>query len=77
VVSLAATMLPWVGALLFGWYTVYSSLPLYLPDWYPDLWRSTGSDALMVVLAAWVAFSGVRAVHLARPPRVRTDSSSQ
>jgi CubicO group peptidase (beta-lactamase class C family) len=76
-VSVAATMSPWVGALLFGWYTVYSSLPLYLPDWYPDLWRSAGSDTLMVVLAAWVSFSGVRAVQRARSPRVRTDRSSQ
>jgi CubicO group peptidase (beta-lactamase class C family) len=59
-VAVATTTLPWVGALLFGWYTIYSSLPLYLPEWYPDLWRTTGSDALMVTLAAWVAFSGVR-----------------
>jgi hypothetical protein len=63
--SVVTTVLPWVGALLFGWYTVYSSLPLYLPVWYPDLWRTTGSDALMVTLAAWVVFSGVRVIHLA------------
>jgi hypothetical protein len=66
-----------VVALLFGWYTIYSSLPLYLPGWYPDLWRTTGSDVLMVTLAAWVAFSGVRTIHIARPPREPTDSASQ
>jgi amino acid transporter len=70
-VSVATTVLPWVGALLFGWYTIYSPLPLYLPDWYPDLWRTTGSDALMIALAAWVAFSGGRAIYLAHPPRKR------
>jgi CubicO group peptidase (beta-lactamase class C family) len=73
--SVVTTVLPWVGALLFGWYTVYSSLPLYLPVWYPDLWRTTGSDALMVTLAAWVAFSGVRVIHLARSPREPTPNS--
>jgi CubicO group peptidase (beta-lactamase class C family) len=76
-VSVARTVLPWVVALLFGWYTIYSSLPLYLPGWYPDLWRTTGSDVLMVTLAAWVAFSGVRTIHIARPPREPTDSASQ
>jgi hypothetical protein len=48
--------LPWVLALLFGWYTVYSPLPLYLPAWYPDLWPTTGSGVLMGVLATGVAF---------------------
>jgi CubicO group peptidase (beta-lactamase class C family) len=67
-VTFTVTVLPWMLAWLFGWYTVYSSLPLYLPGWYPDLWRTTGSDALMVTLAAWAACSGVRAVLLARPP---------
>jgi CubicO group peptidase (beta-lactamase class C family) len=60
--------LPWTIALLFGWYTIYSSLPLYLPAWYPDLWRTTGSDVLMVTLTAWVAFSVARACWLVRQP---------
>jgi CubicO group peptidase (beta-lactamase class C family) len=76
-VSVATTVSPWVVALLFGWYTIYSSLPLHLPDWYPDLWRTTGSDALMVTLAAWVAFSGVRAIHLANASRGPFANSSR
>jgi CubicO group peptidase (beta-lactamase class C family) len=75
--SVTVTVLPWVVALLFGWYTVYSSLPLYLPSWYPDLWRTTGSDAVMVTLTAWAAFSGVRAILLARPAREDAGRSSK
>ena len=48
--------LPWVLALLFGWYTVYSPLTLYLPAWYPDLWPTTGSGVLMGTLIAGIAF---------------------
>jgi hypothetical protein len=53
--------LPWVLALLFGWYTVYSPLPLYLPAWYPDLWPTTGSGVLMGILATGVAFRVAKA----------------
>jgi hypothetical protein len=48
--------LPWVLALLFGWYTLYSPLVLYLPAWYPDLWPTTGSGVLMGTLIAGIAF---------------------
>ena len=48
--------LPWVLALLFGWYTLYSPLPLYLPGWYPDLWPTTGSGVLMGILMTGIAF---------------------
>ncbi|HKY48038.1 MAG TPA: serine hydrolase domain-containing protein [Acidimicrobiia bacterium] len=48
--------LPWVLALLFGWYTLYSSLALYLPGWYPDLWPTKGSGVLMFVLLAGITF---------------------
>ena len=48
--------LPWVLALLFGWYTLYSSLALYLPGWYPDLWPTKGSGVLMFVLMAGTTF---------------------
>jgi hypothetical protein len=53
--------LPWVLALLFGWYTVYSPLPLYLPAWYPDLWPTTGSGVLMGILATGAAFRVAKA----------------
>jgi CubicO group peptidase (beta-lactamase class C family) len=53
-------VLPWVLGLLFGWYTVYSSLPLYLPAWYPDFWPTTGSLILTLTLTAWIAFSLIR-----------------
>lgn len=48
--------LPWALALLFGWYTVYSPLTLYLPAWYPDLWPTVGSVVLMGTLTAGIAF---------------------
>ncbi len=48
--------LPWVLALLFGWYTLYSPLTLYLPAWYPDLWPTTGGSVLMGTLIAGAAF---------------------
>jgi len=48
--------LPWVLSLLFGWYTFYSPLTLYLPAWYPDLWPTTGGAALMLTLIAGLAF---------------------
>ena len=48
--------LPWVLALLFGWYTVYSPLTLYLPAWYPDLWPTTGSGVLIGTLTVGIAF---------------------
>ncbi len=47
---------PWALSLLFGWYTLYSPLTLYLPAWYPDLWPTTGSVVLMVTLVAGLAF---------------------
>lgn len=49
-------VLPWVLALLFGWYTLYSPLTLYLPAWYPDLWATTGSGVLLSTLIAGVVF---------------------
>jgi CubicO group peptidase (beta-lactamase class C family) len=48
--------LPWVLALLFGWYTLYSPLALYLPGWYPDLWPTTGSGVLMGTLITGIVF---------------------
>lgn len=48
--------LPWVVTLLFGWYTVYSPLTLYLPAWFPDLWPTTGSAVLMGILTLGIAF---------------------
>jgi len=48
--------LPWVLALLFGWYTLYSPLTLYLPTWYPDLWPTTGGGILMGTLIIGIAF---------------------
>jgi hypothetical protein len=47
---------PWLVALLFGWYTLYSPLTLYLPAWYPDLWPTRGSGVLMGTLIAGIAF---------------------
>jgi hypothetical protein len=47
--------LPWVLGLLFGWYTLYSPLALYLPGWYPDLWPTTGSGVLMGTLITGIA----------------------
>jgi hypothetical protein len=47
---------PWVLALLFGWYTLYSPLPIYLPGWYPDLWPTTGTGVLMGTLTVGIAF---------------------
>jgi CubicO group peptidase (beta-lactamase class C family) len=47
--------LPWALALLFGWYTLYSPLSLYLPAWYPDLWPTIGSGILMGILAIGIA----------------------
>ena len=54
---------PWALSLLFGWYTLYSPLPLYLPAWYPDLWPTTGSVVLMVTLIAGLAFRVAAAYH--------------
>ena len=48
--------LPWVLSLLFGWYTLYSPLTLYLPAWYPDLWPTKGSGVLMGVLIIGIVF---------------------
>jgi len=48
--------LPWFLSLLFGWYTFYSPLTLYLPAWYPDLWPTMGGAALMLTLIAGLAF---------------------
>ncbi|HEX2421158.1 MAG TPA: serine hydrolase domain-containing protein [Acidimicrobiia bacterium] len=48
--------LPWLLALLFGWYTLYSPWPLYLPAWFPDLWPTAGSAVLMGILATGFAF---------------------
>ena len=53
--------LPWVLALLFGWYTLYSPLTLHLPAWYPDLWPTTGSGVLMGTLITGVVFRVVTA----------------
>ena len=47
---------PWALSLLFGWYTLYSPLTLYLPAWYPDLWPTTGAAVLMVTLIAGLVF---------------------
>jgi hypothetical protein len=51
-----ARMVPWVLALLFGWYTLYSPLALILPAWYPDLWPTTGSGVLMGMLGIGIVF---------------------
>ncbi|HJQ95960.1 MAG TPA: hypothetical protein VJ935_09675 [Acidimicrobiia bacterium] len=48
--------LPWVVTLLFGWYTLYSPLTLYLPAWFPDLWPTTGGAVLMGILTLGIAF---------------------
>jgi CubicO group peptidase (beta-lactamase class C family) len=48
--------LPWVLSLMFGWYTLYSPLTLYLPAWYPDLWPTTGSGVLMGTLITGIVF---------------------
>ena len=47
---------PWLLALLFGWYTLYSPLPIYLPAWYPDLWPTRGSGVLMGTLVAGITY---------------------
>ena len=57
--------LPWLLWLLFLVYTVYSPLPLYLPGGWPDFWPTPGSHALLVVLAAWVVYTGVAALYTA------------
>jgi hypothetical protein len=54
-------ILPWVLSLLFGWYTLYSPLTLYLPAWYPDLWPTTGAGVLMGILITGIAFRVVTA----------------
>jgi CubicO group peptidase (beta-lactamase class C family) len=54
-------VLPWVLSLLFGWYTLYSPLTLYLPAWYPDLWPTTGGGVLMGILITGIAFRIVTA----------------
>jgi CubicO group peptidase (beta-lactamase class C family) len=51
-----ARTLPWLLSLVFGWYTLYSPLTLYLPAWYPDLWPTIGSGVLMGTLMAGIAF---------------------
>jgi CubicO group peptidase (beta-lactamase class C family) len=48
--------LPWILSLMFGWYTLYSPLTLYLPAWYPDLWPTIGSGVLMGTLTAGIIF---------------------
>lgn len=53
--------LPWLIWLLFSWYLAYSTLPLYLPAGFPDLWPTPGSHALLMVLVGWVLVSGLRA----------------
>jgi CubicO group peptidase (beta-lactamase class C family) len=68
-----ARTLPWVLALLFGWYTLYSQLPLYLPAWYPDLWPTTGGVVLMGTLIAGIAFR----VATASFPRMAEDATAQ
>lgn len=62
-------VVPWVLALLFGWYTLYSPLELILPAWYPDLWPTTGSGVLMWMLEIGIAFRVVIAFF----PRVQDD----
>ncbi|HSJ56515.1 MAG TPA: hypothetical protein VLC95_05015, partial [Anaerolineae bacterium] len=57
--------LPWLLWLLFLVYTVYAPLPLYLPGGWPDFWPTPGSHALLVVLAAWVVYTGVAALYTA------------
>jgi CubicO group peptidase (beta-lactamase class C family) len=63
---------PWVLALLFGWYTLYSPLTLYLPAWYPDLWPNRGSGVLMATLMAGTAFRVAGAFF----PRLVEDATS-
>ena len=62
---------PWALSLLFGWYTLYSPLPLYLPAWYPDLWPTTGSVVLMVTLIAGIVFRIASAYY----PRISVEGS--
>ena len=62
---------PWVLALLFGWYTLYSPLTLYLPAWYPDLWPTIGSGVLMGILVIGIVFRLVIAFF----PRVQEDGA--
>ena len=66
--------LPWVFALLFGWYTVYSPLTVYLPAWYPDLWPTRGVAVLMLTLIAGIAFR-VALAYFPRIPEVTTPVS--
>jgi CubicO group peptidase (beta-lactamase class C family) len=66
--------LPWVAALLFGWYTVYSSLPLYLPGWFPDVYPTTGSLILTMTLIAWLNFALIKALFPRQSP-VTVDGS--
>ncbi len=54
---------PWALSLLFGWYTLYSPLPLYLPAWSPDLWPTAGGAVLMVTLLAGLVFRVAAAYH--------------
>ncbi|HSJ85003.1 MAG TPA: hypothetical protein VLA91_14445 [Acidimicrobiia bacterium] len=42
--------MPWLAALSFTWSTIYSTLPLSLPGWYPDFWATTGSLVLVLTL---------------------------
>jgi hypothetical protein len=55
------TALPWLVWLLFIWYTIYSPLPLYLPQGFPDFWPSPAVLVLMAVLALWVVYRAVAA----------------
>jgi CubicO group peptidase (beta-lactamase class C family) len=68
--------LPWVLALLFGWYTLYSPLTLYLPAWYPDLWPTTGSGVLMGILLTGIAFR-VATAFFPRAARAATSDSAE
>ena len=54
-------VVPWLAALSFTWYTIYSSLPLYLPGWYPDFWPTIGSLVFVLILAGGIVFAVVRA----------------
>ena len=58
-------------SLLYGWYTLYSPLPLYLPAWYPDLWPTTGTGVLMGILITGVAFRVATAFF----PRLAADAT--
>jgi CubicO group peptidase (beta-lactamase class C family) len=66
--------LPWVAALLFGWYTVYSSLPLHLPGWFPDVYPTRGSLILTMTLIAWLIFALIKAFFPRQSP-VTVDGS--